>query len=237
MEFTLPYYSYCENAVGMLTQPFNTFTCLAYWVVAFLMLVNRDEGGRDSEFHTVTAFFLFLHGACGMFWHIADRPWGLTFDIISALLLVAMLATVLCNKLLGWKPLFCLIAVVVMFLASFALKDTGIPFLRQNGGAFLPPLFMLAFVALLVQVRNQNATLYLLCAAYTLFFGVVLRSIDIVSCLKFPMGTHSLSHVMAAISVAYVVKAIDTHDIIDSEEIRKEKKKVVAERKDPLEIS
>lgn len=207
MNFSLPYFTYCENAVGILSQPFNVFTGLAYIAVAFFLWIGGE--GRDRELRTVAAFLVFIHGVCSVFWHITDMPLGLTFDIISAILLAAFLETVLLHRLLRWPSWLCMLAVVTTFVFAIILKDTGVPYLSQNGGAFLPFLFVLAFVALAVQRRNQNATIYLLSSSYALLFAIAFRSVDWMLCTRFETGTHFLSHIMGAVAILYAVIAID----------------------------
>lgn len=223
MNFSLPYYTYCENAVGIIAQPFNVVTGLVYFAVAFILWIGG--GGRDRELRSVTAVLVTLHGVCSIFWHSMDMPLGLTLDIISAILLAAFLATNLFHRLLRWPAWLCMLAVITTFACSIALKDAGIPYLAQNGGAFLPFLFVLAFVALMVQKRNQDATIYLLSSSYALLFGIAFRSVDWVVCAKFDTGTHFLSHIMAAISILYALKALDV-DYGNQEKKKKEEKKI-----------
>lgn len=207
MNFSLPYFTYCENAVGILSQPFNVFTGLAYIAVAFFLWIGGE--GRDRELRTVAAFLVFIHGLCSIFWHITDMPLGLTFDIISAILLAAFLETVLLRRLLHWPSWLCMLAVVATFAFAVIVKDSGIPYLTQSGGAFLPFLFVLAFVALAVQRRNQDATIYLLSSSYAFLFAIAFRSADWALCARFETGTHFLSHIMAAAAILYAAIAID----------------------------
>ena len=223
MDFSLPYFTYCENTMGFIAQPFNVLTSFIYLGIAAWIWVRSYEG--EPEFHQITAFLVFIHGLCSMYWHAVNIPMGLVFDIISALLLTASLAMVLCVKALKWPIWGSMLTVVIMFLSSTFLKDAGIPYLTQNGGAFLPPLFLLAFVALKLQAKNQDATIYLLSAAYTLFFGVICRSIDWAVCDKFPAGTHFISHIFAAISIFYTVKAIETATVLPKKEVERKPEK------------
>jgi hypothetical protein len=219
MDFSLPYFIYCENALGFLPQPFNVLSCFVYLGVGFWLWVKGAT--TQNEFSYTVAVLVILHGLCGIYWHAANVPLGLVFDIVSALLLTAFLAVALCQKLLRWPLWACLLAVVGMIVLSTLLKDAGIPYLTQNGGAFLPPLFLLAFVALKVQAENQSATIYTLSAAYLLFIGVIFRSADMAVCQHFSLGTHFLSHLCAAGAVFYVIRAIDAMEEGEPEVVEK----------------
>jgi hypothetical protein len=213
MDFSLPYFIYCENTLGFISQPLNVLTSFAYIGVAIYIWMK--SASKDQEFLQITAFLVMMHGMCSIYWHASGVPLGLVFDIISALLLTAVLATVMCDRMLKlplWGSLF---VVVIMFTCSTLLKDAGIPFLTQNGGAFLPPLFLLAFIALKIQATNQTATVYVLCASYTLLFGILFRSIDMAVCQNFSMGTHFMSHICAAVSIVYAVRASEAIQVIE----------------------
>jgi hypothetical protein len=209
MDFSLPYFSYCENALWLLDQPVNVLSSTFYWLIAG-WLVLRPQDSEETEFHQITAVLVFIMGMASFYWHVTGESVGLALDIATSMLVAAVLVTVLCYKLLEWSPVQSMITIVIMFLLCVLLKDAGIPYLIQNGGAFLPPLFFLAISSLIIQEKNKEGMVLLLCSAYSLFFGVFCRSIDMVVCNSFPVGTHFLSHIFMCVSIIYIVKALDT---------------------------
>ena len=205
-DFSLPDHSYCETAAGSIAEPFNALSCLAYWVAAIAIWNQRDN--ESSDFHQVAAVILFVLGVSGMVWHGTLDRLAFGFDIVAIYMMMALVVTMLCNNILRWPLWASMIAVVALIFLSAWLRDSAIPFLPQQGGAFLPALLFLAIVALLIQSKYEQATVYLLAGAYSLFFGLAFRSVDLYWCLELPIGTHFLWHIFVAIFMVYVTKAL-----------------------------
>ncbi|MCB9987820.1 MAG: ceramidase domain-containing protein [Rhodospirillales bacterium] len=205
-DFSLPYHSYCEIASGPIAEPFNALSCLAFWIAAIAIWLQRDD--ESSDFHQVAAVVLFVLGVSGMMWHGTLDRLAFGFDIIAIYMLMALVVTMLCNNILKWPLWASLITVTALIFFSAWLRDSAVPWLPQQGGAFLPALLFLSLVALAIQPRYEQATVYLLAGAYALFFGLAFRSVDLYLCLQLPIGTHFLWHIFVAIFVIYVTKAL-----------------------------
>lgn len=203
---SLPHHNYCEMASGVISEPLNVVSCLAYWLMALWVWTKRDHD--SMKFHEMASVMLFIVGTTGMVWHATSNHLAFAFDIVMIYLLMTLLVTVLCHVFLKWPLWATLLCVVGLIALSAWLRDSGIPWLPQQGGAFLPALLFLGFVSLIIQPQHQKATVYLLAGAYILFFGLVFRSVDLYLCWMFPVGTHFLWHICSAFFVFYIVKAL-----------------------------
>lgn len=206
MDFLPSYYLYCENALGPLAQPANVFSALLY--IFFGVWLWGKGRLEDSASLMMVSFLTIMHGASSVYWHISDEPAGLALDIFSAMVLAGFLAVLLFYKVLEWPLWTGFIGALSMLYGCYALRDEGIPILTQNGGAFIPAFFFLAFVALFAERRHHVQAVYILCSAYALVFGVFFRSIDIAVCGSVPVGTHFMSHICAVIAIVYIVRAL-----------------------------
>lgn len=206
IDFSLPYHSYCETALGALAEPVNMLSCLTYWAMAVWVWTRRDDD--SMEFHPLAAILLFTLGTSGMVWHATGIRLAFAFDVIAIYMLMTIMVTLLCHVFLR-LPLWGTLATVAgLVFFSAILRDSAVPWMPQQGGAFLPALLFLAVVALKIQPAHEKATIYLLAGAYILFFGLIFRSIDLYACWAFPLGTHFLWHICSAFFVLYIVKAL-----------------------------
>ena len=204
----IPYYFYCESASGSIPQPLNFLSCVAFWFAALWMWHTKSEDDESPSFHQVSAIILFLLGFSGMVWHVGGVPWVQALDMFLMFLLFIIIAVVIANDVLRWDLAKGLSVVLTLIVLSALLKDEAVGLLPQNGGLFLPLLFFLAIASLKIQTVSEEVTVYLLSAAYTLFFGLMARSTDLFLCGYFPQGLHFLWHLLLVVSVIYIGKTV-----------------------------
>lgn len=209
LDSIIPAYSYCEHAAGVIAQPLNFLSCAVFWLGAVWMYHTQHHDDESPSFNQVTAILLFFLGLSGMMWHVGGVPVALAVDMFLLFLLFIVMAVAVANDVLRWELSRGLGAVLVLILVSALLKDETLGRLPQNGGLFLPLLFFLPLAALKVQTTCEEATVYLLSAAYTLFFGLICRSVDSLMCPYFPQGLHFLWHILIVVSVIYTGKTLN----------------------------
>ncbi len=205
----LPLYSYCEYDLGPLHQPLNFLSCAVFWLGAAWLAVRGGQDEEKPNFNQIAAVLLFVLGISGMVWHTTQNQWAQAVDMIGMSLLLTVIVSVLCSDIFKWGTKKGLITVVIIIFLSAWLKDSSPLLLQQHGGIFLPALFFLAMVALKIQTENEEVTVYLLSAAYLLFFGLAFRSADTYLCAYFPQGLHFLWHIMLVLSVVYMSKTLE----------------------------
>lgn len=226
LDSLFPVYQYCENDPGVISQPLNFLSCAVFWLGAVWMWHTQAEDDESPSFHQVSAILLFLLGLTGMVWHVGGHPLALGADMFVMFMLFIIIAVVATNDIFRWDLGKGTATVVTLIIVSALLKNEAVSMLPQNGGLFLPLLFFLAIAALKVQTQSEEVTVYLLSAAYTLFFGLLARSADPILCPYFPQGLHFLWHILLVVSVIYVGKTV----VAMKEVPWTEKEKAAAER-------
>ena len=204
----LPLHTYCESgAFGALAHPVNVVSCGAFWFAAWRIWLKRDP--EDLDIHMFMAAMLAILGVTGMAWHGLQDGVSQVLDILGLYFIMMVAVITIAAGILRW-PLWATLTVVpaLVFLSAW-LRDSGIPWLPQNGGAYLPALLFMAFAALKAQAVGRNVMVYMLCAAYCLMFGLLFHSTDAVWCPYIPTGTHFIWHLFFAASMIYVVRAYD----------------------------
>ncbi len=207
MDLSIPYFVYCDRiAWYLLEQPANILSNLAFFAAA--VVVWLDDNGRGTSLSLLAAM-LVICGITGMMWHGTELRIALGMDVAAQLAFGAVLITVLSNQILGWIPLNSIMSAVIFVLLVLLGRDLGLPFLLQNGGAFLPMMIYLVLLAFAkIQSGHVRPAKYLLSSAYVLFIGLILRSLDWLVCTGFPVGTHWAWHMAMALSAWLAIEAV-----------------------------
>ncbi len=208
LDSLIPLYTYCEIDPGAIAQPLNFLSCAVFWLGAVWMYHTKNDDDESPSFHQVSAILMFFLGLSGMAWHVSGSQIALAADMFLLFMLFIIVAVVISHDILRWHMDKGLAVIVILIVASALLKDESTGMLPQNGGLFLPLMFFLAIAALKIQPKSEEVTVYLLSAAYTLFFGLLARSADSILCGYFSQGLHFLWHILLVISIIYVGKSL-----------------------------
>lgn len=208
-DLNLPYHVYCESASFFgVSQPLNILSNLAFIAGAFL-LWSQDRGRGTSL--SLLAMLMAVVGFAGMVWHITGQQFAAAIDIGAQLVMGAILTMILAHQILRWHPVNAVIVGVIMLLSAMLGRDLGLPFMLQNGGAFLPAMVFLVILAFVeIQRGRMREAKFLMGSAYVLFVGLIFYSLDWALCWSFPYGLHFMWHLCMALSIWLAVEAIWT---------------------------
>lgn len=219
----LPLYQYCE-AANYGFQYLNLISILAFPLVAVYMWIRRDHEETSPSFHEVSAIILFVIGVTGFLFHYTGKPLAMAFDLIAMFMMFIIIASAIANDMLNWSLGKGLLTIGAIIFGGALMYDQAQHILPQNTGLFLPFMFFVAIASLKVQTICHTTCVYLMTAAYLLFFGLLLRGLDMAVCTSFSHGSHFMWHIMLAFSMIYFGRAVSAARAIawpDSKAIEK----------------
>jgi hypothetical protein len=198
---------YCETGhpwLGM-AEPVNTVTNAAIIIAAYFAYryVRRSRVPMTPDL-AVLLFLLTLTGIGSFLWHGLRTHWALQLDWMPGVAFLLVFTALWFRQLFGWAV--GIIAPVVMFAASIAsvvffwkyfdtLHDVS-PNLRFTPAFATITLFAMAMVgATLGKYGKQAATQGLFIVSCGIG-AAVFRSIDLIVCPYFAVGTHFLWHLL-----------------------------------------
>lgn len=221
---------YCERLEpGLLAEPVNAITNVAFFIAALAALALkttslRAQAKQSTDCRVATAprndigawlliTLIFAMGIGSTLFHTFARVWAMLSDVLPILLYQLSFIIFYARNCMHKSPRF-----IGALLILFLLLMSGFmqaPRAWLNGSLeYAPALIFVSGFAFwhYMHARKERYTLAL--AALCFVVSLALRSMDMVVCESFPLGTHFLWHCLNAV-VLYLtarayIKASDT---------------------------
>ena len=193
MDWSRPVDLYCERTdPSFWAEPVNALTNAAFLIAAAIAFVQwRRAGGRDWPVLILIVITAAIGFGSFIFHTFATRGAAL-FDVVPIAIFIYSYLFVALRRFLRLSLIISL--VLLGLFAVFSYGEAAIvPRGSLNGShAYLPAFFALVVVGILV--RGRPARGLMLAAAGLLALSLTFRSIDMMVCGVFPLGTHFLWH-------------------------------------------
>ena len=191
--------NYCERvAPGLLGEPLNAVTNLAFMIAAFWLWRIARRHGRDRSWMLRTlVILLFATGVCSLIFHSFANVIGVILDSLA--LTLCLLAAILFSARVWLRQGWWLAA--LWPVAAFVLGS----FVPVEGAAYLGPfatgVLMAAILILRGHPAGRDVAIGIACFVPSFFF----RTIDAPVCEAFPSGTHFLWHMLNACVLGFAI--------------------------------
>ena len=154
--------------------------------------------GNDIDL-ILLIILLFCIAIGSTLWHTLAQPWAELADSIPILLFISVYMVSFLARLLQYRYL-----TIFFIFTLFQLVNNSVIFLVPrdllNGSLFYVPtwLSLCVFTVILLQRQYPGRGSFVIA---TLLFSaaIVFRSIDILACSAFPVGTHFIWHLLVAL--------------------------------------
>ena len=200
---------YCERTgPDFWSEPVNAITNFAFIISAlFIAKLIRDQlrqGNRDVVSWIFCAL-IFIIGVGSWLFHTHATRWALLSDVIPIAIFILLYTWYALRRFAAATVLVSGAGVVIVLAIAAAVPSlTGF-----RGGSYVAALVaMLAIGVFLHFSRGQVAGSALLLAAAVFFVSLTLRTVDLPLCGQFPMGTHFAWHLLNAVVLFIVARAM-----------------------------
>ncbi|MFD2468102.1 hypothetical protein [Amycolatopsis silviterrae] len=198
MNWTAYVDGYCERtAPGLWGEPLNDLANLAFLAAAG-MVWWRADGQRTGR---VLAALIGLIFVASSVFHLVATRWGAVADSTAILIFILFYAAVFPRVFFRAKAKWAWLGAPAFLILTGASAALG-------GGLYLPALVGLAGFAIALGVKRDPYWLHFTMAAAVFALSLAFRSIDGVICGDFPTGTHFLWHLLNAVVLYVVAKAM-----------------------------
>ncbi|MCB1886221.1 MAG: hypothetical protein KDH20_01325 [Rhodocyclaceae bacterium] len=205
MEWTRSVDIYCERlGSGLLAEPLNALTNLAF-LVAAAQIARRHGGRLDADLRALLALLGLIGIGSGVF-HTVATVWASLLDVAFIALFVVIFVHRALVRLHGWSARRAGVGVAVVIALSAALA-LSVRWPPLNGSElYLGPWLALGTLAAMTRPAAPRCWLWRATAVFAL--SVTLRSLDMVLCELWPLGTHFGWHLSNALVLWCALQAL-----------------------------
>lgn len=200
---------YCERTgPEYWSEPANAITNFAFIIsaimIAFLVRQQIRQGNRDIA-SWVFCTLIFAIGVGSWLFHTHATRWALLSDIIPIAIFILLYTWYALRRFAEAPVVVCGIGVLIVLGISRAVPElTGF-----QGGSYVAALLALVVIGGYLRfMKSHIAGTALLAAAAVFFVSLSLRTIDLPLCSRFPLGTHFAWHLLNAVVLFIVARAM-----------------------------
>ena len=199
--------AYCERtASGIFGEPFNAGSNLAFFLAAWLcwrMARRRDTA--DPGVCVLIALIAAL-GAGSTIFHVFHTRFTQLFDAGPIFLFQVAFLWIYSRRVFNFSA-----GLTMLVLSGFLASMWMCAFfhgLLNNSLVYAPALVMMIVYGIVTAATKKNERLFLFLGAAAFFFSLVFRTIDMLICPCFPVGTHFLWHIFNSVMLCFVMRAL-----------------------------
>jgi hypothetical protein len=211
---------YCERtAIGLLNEPFNAVSNIAFLIVAILAWRKLGVRAYGDYCEKGVIILAGMIGIGSLLFHTFATNWAAQADIIPIWMFVGSYILLIIYRLSGqngWKALAAALIISAVMLSLHALTSdslgTGVntnPLIFNGSLQYLPALAALIAFSMLAHLSSHAMRHQLLVASALFLASLGFRSIDIATCdATLGTGTHFLWHLFNALVIRTLLQAL-----------------------------
>jgi len=198
---------YCERlGPDFWAEPVNALTNLGFVLAAWLIwrfAVQKQV--QDPGIAVVTAMIASI-GVGSFLFHTMATPLTRWLDVLPILVFQLMYIGLYARRVIAlhWAVI---LTMLVIFLAA-ALYGRQFPEILNGSLIYAPALLVIAGLGIYHYRSRRKARGLLLVAATAFLLSIFFRSIDNAVCTQFALGTHFLWHIVNALVIYLVMRAL-----------------------------
>ena len=197
---------YCERtADGLLAEPWNLFSNLAFFIAFFA--VRKLRPPNCTSLFRILQYLILAMAIGSSLFHSFARFWALFLDVGPISLFMIVYVITWLTGVLRLKASTTMAITMLFVVCTALLRVFKIEFLHHSEFYF-SPLLVIAWLYLdRLRRRGTEATTY---GAALAFFSAALlcRIFDVHICLHFPTGTHFLWHIFNGGCLYYAMRGL-----------------------------
>lgn len=187
--------TYCERCgPGLFDEPINAVSNVVFLIAAWAAWrVGRRVDALSSGLWLLIGLSVCV-GVGSALWHTFATRWAMVLDVVPIMLFQFVFLWLYGRRAIGLRRIAVGIILVIYAGVGFWLsgyKDW------LNGVLVYAPTLVLSWIMALHHSRSGRPRQLILVASALLFsLALVCRSLDLVVCRQFPIGTHFLWHIL-----------------------------------------
>lgn len=199
--------TYCERSgdSGLIAEPINAITNIAF-IIAAVLAARSLRKQRDCSFRRVGDLWLliaalFSIGIGSTLWHVYATHSTLLADVLPITVFINIFLLSSLRRLLNLSWLLTAGCWGMYATATLAAQVFLSPNILNGSVMYLPAYLTLVTVMIALILRNSPAAMPFAHVVLLFSISLILRTVDLMLCPIFPIGTHFLWHLLNAVVV------------------------------------
>ncbi len=202
---------YCERCgPGLFAEPFNAFTNVAFFAAAcYSWLLARRCNGLTTGLWILTALIVSV-GVGSTLWHTFAAPWAEMLDRVPILLFQLAFLWLYFRRVIRLRYNLAVVLLTGFVLMGFVM--TLLPPILNRSLIYAPAFIVLLVLGVYHYQNGRREPFILLTAAALFLFAIIFRTIDLIVCPVFPIGTHFLWHFLNGLTIYLAIRSLIVND-------------------------
>lgn len=198
---------YCERTGPALdSEPVNAISNVAFLIasVAALRLYSHHTPPQCRSLIQILIVLIAVVGLGSFLFHTVGTRWAEWADVLPILFFILLYVWLILTLFYRWPNWQKLIAVSLLFLATFFLESRAPASFLWGGALYLPTVLTIVILSFTLFRENPSAGKALVIAGAVFLLSFAARTLDMPLCENWPLGTHFLWHLLNA-AVLYLL--------------------------------
>jgi hypothetical protein len=198
---------YCERlAPGLIGEPLNTLSNVAFFVAAWLVARDARRLGAMRADIAVLAALTVVVGIGSIVFHMLATTWAKWLDLLPIFVFQLAFLWIYARRELRWRAMTSAMLAAAFLVTALYARQFEEPF---NGSiTYAPALITIFALGLHHRATHRGAPALLLIAAGVFTASLFLRTIDAAACTRFPLGTHFFWHLLNGVVLYLAVRSL-----------------------------
>jgi len=199
---------YCERIdPNFWAEPLNATSNLAFFIAGCSILWMQYHHKQSNIWVTILAYNTILIGIGSFLFHTYATVWALWADVLPIILFMSLTLLYFLRYLFGLSWIITLLILSIFTVTGFILQTMSHNILNGSLG-YAHGLLALLIITMFSDKYNPALFHYVLIATCCMFLSLILRSIDMLMCDSFPIGTHFLWHWLNGCLMWWILRGI-----------------------------
>lgn len=206
MDWTQEIDGYCERlSPAYWAEPINAVTNAAFLIAAFIMW--RRVRGQGMPLAMALVAVLAMIGIGSYLFHTHAQVWAALVDVTPIVLFILIYIFAINRDVWGLRPLYAL-GLTALFFPYAALTIPLFQLVPGLGGSavYAPVPLLILIYAFLLRHKAPDTARGLAIGAVILIASITFRALDEPICMRLPMGTHFLWHILNATMLGWMIE-------------------------------
>ena len=216
---------YCERtASGFWNEPFNALSNLAFVAAAAWAWISMEKREIRNTALRFAIILVFCIGVGSFLFHTYANPLAELGDVIPIWTFVAWFVLMSIRYFGGAKPrrviiigavTAAIVAVVLWVMAGSGVRSepeaVNVPGLLNGSEQYAPAIIALYAFVWIAYRRQLTVRRWIAAAAVVFSLSLVVRTVDLMLCDVWPIGTHFGWHLLNGTMIALLLQAMIRH--------------------------